>query len=217
MPPTRRKSSAPHAQQTLAFGPRSNKVTKPSLPPSSKNLDPPSPPLPTKPLPTDQTPSPSPTTPSAPREETTEIPNPDQGLAFRLQGHPQPDDIDEKARKVSEKQIKTYWHAKEEERKAPRGPFSPSPPAPLSSPDRSTVHQQGLSLHEKILRHFDLSSQYGPCIGVARMKRWKRAHRLGLAPPVEVLAVLVREGAEGRRGSERAYVDQLMCTRLVVE
>lgn len=49
------------------------------------------------------------------------------------------------------------------------------------------------------------------------MKRWRRAHRLGLAPPVEVLAVLVREEEEGKRGSERAYVDELMCTRLVVE
>lgn len=49
------------------------------------------------------------------------------------------------------------------------------------------------------------------------MKRWKRAYRLGLAPPVEVLAVLVREGEAGRRGSERAYVDGLMGTRLVVE
>lgn len=84
-------------------------------------------------------------------------------------------------------------------------------------PDGSTVHQQGLALHEKILRHFDLSSQYGPCIGVARPKRWKRAHRLGLAPPVEVLAVLVREEEAGRRRSERAYVDELLSTRLVVE
>lgn len=134
MPPTRRKPSAPHAQQTLAFGPRSNKVTKPSLPPSSKTLDKTSPPLPTKPLPTSQTRSPSPaasTAATALGESTTEIPNTDRGLAFRLQGQAQPDDVDERARKVPEKQIKTYWHAQEEERKAPRGSFSPSPfPSP---------------------------------------------------------------------------------------
>ena len=39
--------------------------------------------------------------------------------------------------------IKTYWLAKERERKAPR------------------VHQQGLGVREKILREFDMSSCYG--------------------------------------------------------
>jgi len=141
MPPTRRKPSAPHAQQTLAFGPRSNKVTKPSLPTSSKNLDKTSSPQPTKPLPTEQTPSPSPSTISAsaaPKEEITEIPNADQGLAFRLQGHPQIDELDEKARKLPEKQIKAYWKAKEDERKAPRGHYPlPFPSLPLTVPDCS--------------------------------------------------------------------------------
>jgi len=34
---------------------------------------------------------------------------------------------------------------------------------------------------------------------------------------MEVLAVMVKEEEAGRRGSERAYVDELMSTRLVVE
>lgn len=79
------------------------------------------------------------------------------------------------------------------------------------------MHQQGLSLNEKILRHFDLSSQYGPCIGVARMKRWKRANGLGLRPPIEVLTVLLKEEESMNKKAERAYVDELMSTRLVVE
>ena len=53
------------------------------------------------------------------------------------------------------------------------------------------VHQDALSLSEKILRHFDVSSQYGPCTGITRINRWKRAYRLGLNPPMEVLKVLV--------------------------
>lgn len=44
---------------------------------------------------------------------------------------------------VSEAQIRRYWQGKEEERIAPR------------------VHQTGLSVEEKVLRHFDLSTQYG--------------------------------------------------------
>ena len=79
------------------------------------------------------------------------------------------------------------------------------------------VHQQGLSLNEKILRHFDLSSQYGPCIGIARLKRWKRANGLGLKPPVEVLTVLLKEEDGKNKKAERAYVDELMATRFVVE
>lgn len=39
--------------------------------------------------------------------------------------------------------IKTYWSAKERERKAPR------------------VYQQGLGVREKILRESDMSSRYG--------------------------------------------------------
>lgn len=42
------------------------------------------------------------------------------------------------------------------------------------------------------------------------MKRWQRAERLGLNPPVEVLAVLLREEAKGGKGVERAHMDELM-------
>jgi DNA polymerase delta subunit 4 len=47
------------------------------------------------------------------------------------------------AKRMTEAQINKYWKGIEEERLAPR------------------VHQQGLSTHEKILRYFDVSSQYG--------------------------------------------------------
>ncbi len=49
------------------------------------------------------------------------------------------------------------------------------------------------------------------------MKRWKRAQKLGLRPPIEVLAVLSHEEESGKKGSERAYVDELMNTRLIVD
>ena len=48
-----------------------------------------------------------------------------------------------KAEKITEPQIEKYWKAIEKERTAPR------------------VHQQDVSTHEKILRYFDVSSQYG--------------------------------------------------------
>lgn len=49
------------------------------------------------------------------------------------------------------------------------------------------------------------------------MKRWKRANGLGLKPPIEVLTVLLKEEGSENKKAERAYVDELMSTRLVVE
>jgi DNA polymerase delta subunit 4 len=50
---------------------------------------------------------------------------------------------EELAEKVSDAQIKKYWRAREADRLAPR------------------VHQEGLTVEEKILRLFDMSSNYG--------------------------------------------------------
>lgn len=81
----------------------------------------------------------------------------------------------------------------------------------MSLTNANIVHQSSLSLHEKILRHFDLSSQYGPCIGIPRLARWKRANMLGLEPPTEVLAVLLREeNSKTSQGCGKiAYIDEL--------
>lgn len=54
----------------------------------------------------------------------------------------------------------------------------------------------------------DKSAQ--PCIGMPRMRRWHRAQKLGLNPPVEVLAVLLKEDAKGNKDVERAHMDEIM-------
>lgn len=46
------------------------------------------------------------------------------------------------------------------------------------------------------------------------MKRWNRANKLGLQPPIEVLAVLLREEGKENRRIERAYVDELMSNKV---
>jgi DNA polymerase delta subunit 4 len=46
------------------------------------------------------------------------------------------------------------------------------------------------------------------------MKRWVRANKLGLAPPIEVLAVLLKEEEKDNNKIERAYVDELMSSKL---
>ena len=80
------------------------------------------------------------------------------------------------------------------------------------------------------MRYFDMCSQYGvscpvcwvvtcyrltdplqPCVGIPRRKRWLRAHRLGLAPPIEALAVLVKEDKKGNKeGVEKAQLESLL-------
>lgn len=43
---------------------------------------------------------------------------------------------------------------------------------------------------EAALRNFDLEIRFGPCIGLSRLQRWRRAERWGLDPPAKVLELL---------------------------
>jgi DNA polymerase delta subunit 4 len=75
-----------------------------------------------------------------------------------------------------------------------------------------TVNQDDLDVGERVLRYFDVSLRYGPCIGISRQGRWQRAHRLGLAPPIEVLSVLLRHesGDEGEAVVQTSQMERLM-------
>lgn len=59
------------------------------------------------------------------------------------QQEPQKTDTEARAEKISDVQVKRYWKGVEDARLAKR------------------VHQEELSLPEKVLRYFDVSSQYG--------------------------------------------------------
>jgi DNA polymerase delta subunit 4 len=52
-------------------------------------------------------------------------------------------------------------------------------------------------------------------MGIARIKRWKRAQRLGLNPPLEVLSILLKEQQEGNAKAQQSYIDELMSSRFV--
>lgn len=56
---------------------------------------------------------------------------------------PEKTEVEVKAEKLTDSQVDKYWKGIEKERKAPR------------------VHQEGLSVNDKVLRYFDVSSQYG--------------------------------------------------------
>ncbi|CAK7212998.1 hypothetical protein SCUCBS95973_001650 [Sporothrix curviconia] len=97
-----------------------------------------------------------------------------------------------KADAITDAQVRRYWRDIESQAIARR------------------VHQEDLDMGEKVLRHFDVSSQYGPCVGITRKRRWMRAQRLGLAPPIEVLAVMLKEEAKGVKGIQRSSFDDIL-------
>ncbi|KAJ8610936.1 hypothetical protein MRB53_038240 [Persea americana] len=120
---------------------------------------------------------------------------------------PEADELTIAARKVSKTQVNKYWAEKESERKAPR------------------VHQQGLTVHEKVLREFDMNSRFGPSVGITREARWRRAHKLKMNPPIEVLAAVTKEADEAKKSKsakstveertskwQRSIVDELMAS-----
>ncbi|EKD14679.1 uncharacterized protein L3040_000202 [Drepanopeziza brunnea f. sp. 'multigermtubi'] len=211
MPPTRRSrtSSGPAAaaaaakgssQKTLSFG---AKVSKPTTPHGKALLGA------TAPTASDSKPSPLSKTVSIPlatppstaisQAPPTDIATePGHAAAARQQGLEGQSAEEQRAAKVTDAQIKRYWRQRESERVTRR------------------VHQEALGVEEKILRLWDVSSQFGPAIGMARMKRWVRANKLGLNPPIEVLAVLLREEGKGNKDIERAHVDELMSSKFVV-
>lgn len=217
MPPKRRTSgpATKSQQSTLAFHGASNKVTKAGV----KAQDPKKSLLSTTAAKKEDD---KPKVIEIPDEPTTAeaaiIDQTKEEVAVQqVQSTPEEDE----ARKISDAALKKYWTTKEKQRMAPR------------------VHQNDLSLHEKILREFDMSGQYGvsgshmsacdnhkymdgadiiylqPCTGIARLKRWKRAYRLKLDPPIEVLAVLLKEmDKDSKVELQRSQVDELLNSRV---
>ncbi|KAL2819780.1 hypothetical protein BJX63DRAFT_428559 [Aspergillus granulosus] len=147
MPPARRRggkaATTRSTQPVLSFGAKS-RVTKPSAGPSTpsekaKALEPLAATIADTESPRESLESNS-TSPSQPHVAE---------LAVRQQAkaeiqQPLSED-DKKATRISKKQLQEYWKKEELKSRGPR------------------VHHDDLSLEEKILRHFDLSSQYGVC------------------------------------------------------
>ncbi|KAF5870592.1 putative dna polymerase delta subunit 4 protein [Botrytis fragariae] len=194
--PTTRRSSGPAqkgTQKTLSFT-NTSKISKAASTPSTLKTKSSITKLPNltelaKPSPAspDLKPSTLPTTPPKPTSQPKPKPQTaHQTLQTTL------------ASQISDAKIRKYWKAREDLRLAPR------------------VHQKDLEISEKILREWDCMSQFGPAIGISRTKRWHRASRLGLNPPLEVLAVLLKEEEKKNKAVERAYVDELMGAKGII-
>ncbi|OCK83404.1 hypothetical protein K432DRAFT_390393, partial [Lepidopterella palustris CBS 459.81] len=145
MPPKRRSPTGPatkSSQSTLAFHGTSNKVSKPStrssLPSKKSLLD-----IPTLPQSSDIVEPISvddPTSPDLTTADSAILSQARQEAAAQVSTQP-PEDAE--ARRVTEARIEKYWAGKEKSRKTPR------------------VHQEQLSLYEKVLREWDMRGEYG--------------------------------------------------------
>ncbi|KAM3913498.1 DNA polymerase delta subunit 4 [Leptodactylus fuscus] len=52
-----------------------------------------------------------------------------------------------------------------------------------------------LSPLDKLIQ-FDLDWRFGPCTGITRLERWKRAEELGLTPPKNIRDILMAHQAD---------------------
>jgi len=72
------------------------------------------------------------------------------------------------------------------------------------------VHPEKLNKVHHILRVFDLSYEYGPCVGVPRLQRWERADALGLNPPPEVKEILLsKQGLEKDEYAQNVFYGEI--------
>lgn len=138
MPTTRRTSSGPRSssqrdnkQPTLSFH---NRVTKSGSKPGKKDLS-----TPPRSSPLRQQVKSDDLEVSEPEVQDVVVEEVEEAAALPEEKS----EVEKKAQKISERQIASYWKKLESERKAKR------------------VHQEDLSLAEKVLRYFDVSQQYG--------------------------------------------------------
>lgn len=165
MPPKRRSSGPQSKQATLAFHGASNRVTKPKTSPAGKakatNKSKQDPILSESITDTNLSAQADP--------DLIELTTSELALAQQSQNEAAKEQLtpeEEEASRTTEAQIKKYWREKEYVRKAPR------------------VHQQDVSLHEKVLREFDTSGQYGVSdtskghVSLARVSLTPNSHAL---------------------------------------
>lgn len=134
MPTTRRSASAQGAVGKQSKLSFTHRVTKPVAPAGKKQLI--STPL-VKELPSEKKVDPEPEIQF--QQEDFEIPAPVEVVKEKSEA-------EIRAEKITNAQIKKYWSGVEAQRLAPR------------------VHQEDLEVGEKVLRYFDVSSQYGVSI-----------------------------------------------------
>ncbi|BEI79583.1 hypothetical protein CcaverHIS002_0101120 [Cutaneotrichosporon cavernicola] len=58
------------------------------------------------------------------------------------------------------------------------------------------IHGEKDNKVQNILRVFDMTSKYGPHVGITRLERWERAKKWGLQPPEGIKQILLTQQGE---------------------
>lgn len=69
--------------------------------------------------------------------------------------------------------------------------------------NKKPIHFEDQPKVYQMLRVFDNTYEFGPCVGMTRLERWERAQALGLNPPPEVREILLTE--QGQADAEIAH------------
>ncbi|EIN05967.1 hypothetical protein PUNSTDRAFT_54280 [Punctularia strigosozonata HHB-11173 SS5] len=126
-----------------------------------------------------------------------------QGKKARKNGDAAPPALNENAKQPAEGKLLELKHSDKKWNKA----FNA---AKAKNGHLATIHTEGQSKVAHILRSFDLSYEYGPCVGVSRLERWERAEALGLNPPPEVRDILTtRQGVEADELSQCVFYGEV--------
>ena len=60
----------------------------------------------------------------------------------------------------------------------------------LTTASPTLLAEDEIAAAKELLRQFDMSFKYGPCVGISRTIRWERAHKFGLEPPQKIKEML---------------------------
>jgi len=79
------------------------------------------------------------------------------------------------------------------------------------------IHGEKQNRIHEILRVFDNSYEYGPCVGISRRDRWDRAQALGLNPPKEIDDILnTKEGTTLTEYSQSVFYGEVWGFEVVI-
>ncbi|KAI9836428.1 MAG: hypothetical protein M1819_001459 [Sarea resinae] len=177
-------------QSTLSFGNRS-KVTKPTPAPSNKTKKDPA-------LFEDRNVT-AIASPDLAEPTSAEVAIIDQAKA---EAEKPRTEEEEEAENITEAQLRKYWRERENERKASRGEII------LAHMSRTSLTK--FAVTQFISRIYRLMKRYYDILIFLH-----NTEKLNLHPPIEVLAILMKEQKADNTKFQRAYIDELMSSRFV--
>mmetsp|Transcript_8171 Transcript_8171/g.36177 ORF Transcript_8171/g.36177 Transcript_8171/m.36177 type:complete len:106 (+) Transcript_8171:43-360(+) len=95
---------------------------------------------------------------------------------------------------MGSEKITSHFKGSKSGRRSSTGKGKAKVVARVEDDDENTEEAKYLS----ILKTFDMTTKYGPALGLTRMERWERAEKLNLDPPADVYKILTEHDEDGK-------------------